>query len=158
MKRLFLYLLCMTLGFSTGLAAYKFWPTSIPPTEINRPLTVSICELNRDPAQYDGKLVQVRAVLHGGVYGGGIPYIVDESCGSLDDHVPKLLEVYVDPNQAVPILPEWATYTTFCGNDTYGAMVYGMTAEVNLAGTFDGREFRIIPRSVFLLSPASKGH
>ena len=155
MKKLFSYLLFMTLGFSAGLLTYKFWPTSIPAPEINRPLTVSICELNRDPARYDGKLVQVKAVLHGDVYGGN-PYIVDESCGSVDNHVLKMIDVYVDPNRAVPVLPQWANYTTFCGNDTYGEMVYGLAAEVNLVGTFDGRESKIIPRSVFQLSPASK--
>ncbi len=155
MKRLFLYLLFMTLGFSVGLLTYKFWPTSIPAPEIKKPLAVSICELNRDPARYDGKLVQVKAVLHGDVYGGK-PYIADDSCGSPDDHVLRMIDVYVAPNQAIPVLPEWATYTTFCGNDTYGGMLYGLAAEVNLIATFDGRESKIILRRVFLLSPASK--
>lgn len=165
MRRVAIHSLVAVLSFSASLLTYKLWPVPTPSPEINRPLVVSICELDREAEIYDGKVVQVKAVLYRG--SGGNPYIANESCGSPNAPLTKMIDVVADSNQMVSVLPKWATYTSFCANDTYAATVDGLAAEAIIVGIFkidypgpnedpDSRQSQIIPQSVVQLSVASK--
>lgn len=84
-----------------------------------------------------------------------IPTFVDETCGS-SDPLFAMIRVSADTDPIFPPLPAWATYSSFCGNDTSAALLDGLSADVIIAGVFDSSQLQIIPRIVLQLSPASE--
>ena len=137
----------------TGLSANWCGPAS-PIAEADKPLHTSLCELDRDPLRYDGKLIRVKATLHGDLAGSA--YLVDQSCGSASEPLAKMIGIIPDTNAAISAVPEWATYVAFCANDPYLAMFKDLSAEVILVGVFDSSQRQVIPRTVVQLTPASK--
>lgn len=129
MRRLLTYLSVAAFTFCLGSSAQRLRPDAPPPAS-DHPLPVSLCELITAPGRYDGQVVEVRAVLN---RNGGEPFISDSSCASRDARVPVEAWAGAMPPQG---LPEWATYTTFCGNDPYPATVAGWAADGIFVGTF----------------------
>ena len=130
MGRFALYLLVTVLTFCVGSLAHTFWPNTSPPVVYRQPRSVTLCELTATPERYDGEEVQVRAVLY---RNDGEPFISDDSCAS------PTARIHVQTNNdtlALQGLPEWATYTTFCGNDPYPRTVAGWAADIIIVGTF----------------------
>ena len=165
MKRLAIYLIIAALGFFVGLLAHKLWRASLSSSEINKPLAISLCELELNPERYNEKFIQVKAVLY---RNQGEPFISDESCEPSNAHMSRLVMVSEDAN-LLPVLPRWATYISFCGNDPNPSLVNGLSAEVIITGTFEAgyrapnnaygnRRSQIIARSVLQFSPASNQH
>ena len=161
MWRLTIYLSVAALSFCAGLSAQMLWHVPGPSPDIKLPRMVSLCELEKDPARYDGEVVRIKAILYRKY---GEPFLYDESCGSPDGL--EAQPVLVSAEASVG-LPEWATYTSFCGNDPYWALVEGLAAEVVIVGSFeagqlgpggatDARHPVIITKHVFQLSQASK--
>jgi hypothetical protein len=150
MKRLATYLLVGTLCFFVSLSAYKLWTDFRSSPRVDGHLSVSICELDRDPKRYEGKVVVVKGVLHGDL--GGNPYIADEFCGSQSSF--GEIRVSVEADQVYSRLPGWASYASFCGNDTYAAIVDGLSADVVITGTFE--QSRIIPMRVLQLASPTR--
>jgi hypothetical protein len=150
MKRLTIHLIVATICSFVGLSTYKLWAVFRPSPQIERYLSLSICELDRDPEQYDGKVVVVKGVLQGDRGRG--PYIVDESCGSPPSS--RAIRIPLESDQLLSVLPSWASEFSFCGSDPRAAMTDGLAADVVVTGTF--KQSQIIPISVLQLSSASR--
>ena len=153
MRRYYTYLLIAVITLSSGLLFCAVW-RSRSSSNPNQPLTISLCELESVPAQYDGHLVRVKAVLYSDLGG---PYIYDWSCGSQNIYTYPLIDLR-GFDGLNPELKEWA------GNigsiDSKGE---GWEAEVIITGLFDkahsdpsddsfSHHFRIIPTRIEQLS------
>ena len=151
MKRLINYVFVGTLGFAAGIFAHMLWLIPYQPSETKSfaPLIVSLCDLVNDPVRYDGKLVTVKGVLYSNHRG---PYLFKDTCAS--PIAPSAVEVDVAALEAFSPLPKWATYSSFCGNDTYATIVDGLAADVVMTGTF--KQPRLVPISMLQVSAASK--
>jgi|ERR1044071_6142295 hypothetical protein len=105
MRRLVIYLSVAVFSFFSGLLAARLWRVSNPTpgsaanssSKRDAPLTVSFCELEREPQLYDGKVVRVRAEL----YRDEVPFIYDWSCRS--PKVNTLPLIYLDGLDTVNI-------------------------------------------------------
>jgi len=151
------------LCFLAGLLAHGLWPALRPVPQIRVPLTVSICELARNPSAFEGQLVRIRAVL----YRDAGPILYDPTCGWAGAN-PTAISVAADTEDVnISPLPEWATYTSFCGNDPHLAAVTGLQADVIVVGIFRAsapaanaaygeHQPRIIAKGVYQLSPTNK--
>lgn len=153
MRRYVVYSLIALITISSGLLVFAVWrPRSL--TKPSQALTLSLCELERIPRQYDGKLVRVKAVLYSDLGG---PYIYDWSCGSQNIHTYPLIDLRgFDGLNAE--LQEWA------GNiGSINSKGQGFEANVIVNGLFDAsysvpsddldsHNFRIIPTRVEQLS------
>jgi hypothetical protein len=129
MRRFVLYLPVAALTFCVGSLAQHIW-LNTPEPAYRQPRSVTLCELTAAPEQYDGEEVLVRAALY---RNGGEPYVSDNSCASPAARV----NVRAGIGLVHQGLPEWATYTTFCGSDPYSAAVAGWAADVIIIGTFN---------------------
>ncbi|HEX8887823.1 MAG TPA: hypothetical protein VF779_01520 [Pyrinomonadaceae bacterium] len=85
MRKLVIYLSVAAFSFCAGLLANKLWPAIDEAPRIDKPLSVSVCELEREPELFDGKLVGVKAEFEGnnvGLRELGAPFIYDrKGCG-----------------------------------------------------------------------------
>jgi hypothetical protein len=153
MRRYITYALITLITFSSGLRVYAVW-RSWSSSNPNQPLTLSLCELERLPEQYDGKLVRVKAVLYSDLGG---PYIYDWSCGSQNIYTYPLIDLrgFEGLN---PELKEWARNI-----GSIDAKGEGWEADVIVTGLFDkshsdlsddsfSHHFRIIPTRIEQLS------
>jgi hypothetical protein len=150
MRRLTLHLLIAAVTFIFGVAVSRLSPKMSSPPKVKQPLAVSSCELQRNPEQYLGKLIRVRAPYVGN------STIYDWSCGS-PDFLPSGL-IYVDS-------PELGA--RWIGDNGLELIVdEGIGAEVVVVGIFeadylvpnataDARHFRITAESVFRISAPS---
>ena len=133
MRRLVIYLLVAALSFFAGLLVHKLWcvpnSDSNPSSNIKAPLTVSFCELERDPRRYDGKLVRVRAEL----YRDAEPFIYDWSCRSAN--VNRLSPIYLEDLDKVNI-----TVTTQLTVKSYQPYVV-TDGDVIAVGVFEADRF-----------------
>ena len=153
MRRLLTYLLVATFSFAGGIFAHRLWVVLLHPTETKttESISVSVCDLANDPARYNGKLVTVKGALYGN---HGIPFLSDNTCASPTTASSAMVDVEVATDLAFSPLPEWATYNSFCGDDTYAPHVDGLAADVVMTGTFN--ESRLVPITMFQLTAASK--
>ena len=153
MRRYILYALIALITFSSGLLAIAVWRSRLSP-DPSQPLTLSLCELERLPEHYDGKLVRVKAVLYSDLGG---PYIYDWSCGSQNIYTYPLIDLrgFDGLNSE---LREWSR--NIGAIDSKGQ---GLEADVIVTGIFDkshsdpsddafAHHFRIIPTSIEQLS------
>ena len=153
MRRYIVYSLIALITLSSGLLVYAMWRSRSSPN-VNQPLTLSLCELERLPEQYDGKLVSVKAVLYSDLGG---PYIYDCSCGSQNVYTYPLIDLrgFDGLNSE---LREWSR--NIGAIDSKGQ---GLEADVIVIGIFDkshsdpsddsfSHHFRIIPTRVEQLS------
>ena len=152
MRRYIAYALIALITLSSGLLVFAVWRSRTPNT--SQPLTLSLCELERVPEQYDGKLVRVKAVLYSDLGG---PYIYDWSCGSQNVYTYPLIDLrgFDGLNSE---LREWSR--NIGAIDSKGQ---GLEADVIVTGIFDksysdpsddssSHRFRIIPTSTEQLS------
>jgi hypothetical protein len=154
MRRYTIYALIALVTFSSGLLVYAVWRSQSSPNP-SQPLTLSLCELERQPEHYDGKLVRVKAVLYSDLGG---PYIYDWSCGSQNVYTCPLIDLR-GFDGLNPELKEWARNI-----GSIDAKGEGWEADVIVTGLFDksysdpsddsfSHHFRIIPTRVEQLSP-----
>jgi len=154
MRRYGIYLLIALITLSSGLLAHELWRRSSSLPSPNDPLALSLCELERHPEKYDGKLIRVKAVLYSDLGG---PYIYDWSCGSQNIYTFPLIDVR-DFDGLNPELREWAR--NIGGIHAKGE---GFEADVILIRLFDksyvdpsddsfSHHFRIIPTRIEQLS------
>jgi hypothetical protein len=154
MRKYSVPIMVVLLTFSSGLVAYRLFRPNGPQLSSNDPVAISLCELERHPDQYDGKLVQVKAVLYADVGG---PYIYDWSCGSQNIYTYPLIDIR-GFDGLTPELNEWSKNI-----GSFHAKGEGMESDVIVTGLFDksyanpgddafSHHFRIIPRRVQQLS------
>jgi len=137
MKRFIAYLLVSALSFFAGLSAYSPWSTvHTSKPEINKPLAISLCELESSPERFDGKIVQVRATLY---RGQGMASIYDKSCSSPDSPMANMVTLS-DTTNLAPVLPVWASHGSFCGNEICTSCAVKLEAEVIVVGLFHAGE------------------
>jgi hypothetical protein len=157
MRRFYIYLPVAALCFAAGLLTQQLWRISHPSPAVGTPLAVSMCEIDRDPQQYVGKVIVLRDVLY---TLPGDSFVHACFTNGTNIRMSPLIKV-VDDNDR-PILPEWARQTVGCDN-CLRAQNEGWGAEVIVVGTFEaddtpgsllkGRNFRIIPHNVRQISP-----
>ncbi len=153
MRRYGTYLLIAVITLSSGWLVYAVWRSKSSPTP-SQHFTLSLCELERVPEQYDGKLVRVKAVLYSDLGG---PYIYDWSCGSQNIYTYPLIDLrgFDGLNSE---LTEWSR--NIGAIDSKGQ---GLEADVIVTGLFDksysnpsddsfSHHFRIIPIKIEQLS------
>jgi hypothetical protein len=154
MKRYIIYSSIGLIIVSSGLLVYAMWRSWSSPHP-NQPLSLSLCELERLPEQYDGKLVSVKAVLYSDVGG---PYIYDWSCGSQNDVYTYPL---IDLRGFGGLNSELREWSRNIG--AIDSMGQGLEADVIVTGIFDkshsdpsddsfSHHFRIIPKRIEQLS------
>ena len=153
MRRYILYPLIALIAVSTGVLAFALWrPRTL--SNPGEPLALSLCELERIPDQYDGKLVRVKAVLYSDLGG---PYIYDWSCGSQNIRTYPLIDLrgFDELNSE---LQEWARNI-----GSINSKGQGLEADMIVTGLFDksysvpsddldSHNFRIIPTRIEQLS------
>jgi hypothetical protein len=153
MRRYIIYALIVLVTLSSGLFVSAVWRSKSSPNP-SEPLPLSLCELERLPEQYDGKLVRVKAVLYSDLGG---PYIYDWSCGSQNIYTYPLIDLcgFDGLNSE---LREWSR--SIGAVDSKGQ---GLEANVIVTGIFDrsyvdpsddsfSHHFRIIPARIEQLS------
>ena len=153
MRRYISYALIALFTLSSGLLVSAVWRSKSSPNP-SQPLTLSLCELERLPEQYDGKLVRVKAILYSDLGG---PYLYDWSCGSQNIYTYPLIDLRgLDGLNSE--LREWSR--NLGAIDSKGQ---GLEAEVIVTGIFDkshlgpsddsfSHRFRIIPTRIEQLS------
>ena len=154
MRKYGTYLLIALLAFSLGFFARGFFRRARPSSSVTEPATVTLCELERNPDQYHGRLVRVKAVLYADVGG---PYLYDWSCGSQNIYTYPLIDLRAFDG-LTPELKEWVKNI-----GRLGASGEGLEADVIVTGVFDRKystpgddafahRFRIVPTGVEQLS------
>ncbi len=155
MRRLIIYLLIAALTFLAGLTSYRLGLAPRVQVNMYEPLPVSLCELERQPGRYDGRLVRVKAVLYSDVGG---PYIYDWSCGSQNIAYPLIDVTGFDGLN--PELREWVRNI-----GKIDAKGEDLESDVVIVGVFDrsystsgdfSHRYRIIPKSIEQLTPLHK--
>ena len=153
MRRTLIYSLIALITVSSGLLVFAVWrPRTL--SSPGEPLALSLCELERVPDQYDGKLIRVKAVLYSDLGG---PYIYDWSCGSQNIHTYPLIDLR-GFDGLNPELQEWARNI-----GSINSKGQGLEADVIVTGLFDksysipsddsdSHNFRIIPTRIEQLS------
>lgn len=155
MRRLTFHLLVAAATFVLGLAASRLSLMTRPPTKVTDPLAVPSCELQRDPEQYLGKLIRVRATYVGN------SSVYDWSCGRPYSLSSGLIYVEDLSSFSPELGARW-----ICHNSIEAIVDEGLGAEVVVVGVFEAdysvpnaapgaRHFRIIAESVFVTSAPS---
>ena len=151
MKRTLAYLLVASLAFAVGWLAHELRHANYRHSETEVAITrTSVCDLQSEPALYQGKVVSVRGTLTGDR--SGAVFLRTTSCSS--DKSLSIVPIYVADDRLFSPLPAWAGYASFCGNDSYASAVDGLSADAVVVAFFDGTQ--LIPRSVLQMSVPSK--
>ena len=80
MRRVTIYSSIALLTFVAGVLAYFLLLSPSPPPIKDEPALVTLCELERNSAAYNGKVVRLRVVVFSYPHTGGV-YTYDWSCG-----------------------------------------------------------------------------
>jgi hypothetical protein len=155
MRRLSLYFFTALFAFVIGLLAYLLW---FAPNTAHTPQEVSLCDLERNPKLFNGRLVRVKAVLYSDLGG---PYIYDWSCGSANIYTYPL----VDVKGLTALNPELQNWVKNIGG--IGASGEGWEANVIVVGRLDAdyhdpnddgfaHRFRLVPEGIEQLTPLYK--
>jgi hypothetical protein len=160
MRRIIIPVSITLLTFVIGVTAYFLLLTPTRHPEKDDPTPVTFCELERDPAPYNGRVVSLKVVVSSHPDSGGV-YTYDWSCGGQHSYNYPVIDVrgFEDLNPELETLLKGVRRIYPKGEK--------LETEIEIVGIFDAdyvdpmgyayaHHIRLIPVSIKQLKPFSR--